>query len=248
MSELDRIKYIAQNTQGRDFVCGDLHGSFDLLERKLLDVKFDRSTDRLFCVGDIIDRGKGSAKALFYLKQSWFYCIRGNHEQMLLDWCIRESARERLDAFRFHMLNGGNWVADFLEVDLARLASDVTGDEPILKCYPQLSEWVVELGRMPFAMEIQHASKTVGLIHAEIPKGIHWSDLPEQLHQPNVLNSILYSRKYINGNPILNQYHIDGIDEIYSGHTILDKRRQIGNVHYIDTGAYTYSNLTLVQL
>jgi len=52
-----KIQYLFINKKGRDFVCGDIHGCFDQLEEKLSQVNFDKSTDRLFCVGDLIDRG-----------------------------------------------------------------------------------------------------------------------------------------------------------------------------------------------
>ena len=46
-----------ENATGRDFVVGDLHGMFSHLEALLNEVAFDESADRLFSVGDLIDRG-----------------------------------------------------------------------------------------------------------------------------------------------------------------------------------------------
>jgi serine/threonine protein phosphatase 1 len=51
------IKKLPANTQGTDYVVGDLHGCFKLLERLLADVQFDKANDRLFSVGDLADRG-----------------------------------------------------------------------------------------------------------------------------------------------------------------------------------------------
>jgi len=45
------------NQAGKDYVIGDLHGCYELLERLLDAVGFDKSKDRLFSVGDLIDRG-----------------------------------------------------------------------------------------------------------------------------------------------------------------------------------------------
>jgi serine/threonine protein phosphatase 1 len=43
-------------TTGRDFVLGDLHGTTDLLRLLMEHVAFDPKKDRLFSVGDLIDR------------------------------------------------------------------------------------------------------------------------------------------------------------------------------------------------
>ena len=50
----------AQNTVGRDFAVGDIHGCFTELQRGLEAIGFDPSTDRLFSVGDLVDRGPES--------------------------------------------------------------------------------------------------------------------------------------------------------------------------------------------
>jgi hypothetical protein len=44
------------NTRGRDFVVGDIHGTFYVLEQALAAVGFDPARDRVICVGDLIDR------------------------------------------------------------------------------------------------------------------------------------------------------------------------------------------------
>jgi serine/threonine protein phosphatase 1 len=54
------IKKFELNEKGRDFVVGDIHGCFDLLSNNLKEIGFDESVDRLFSVGDLVDRGKQS--------------------------------------------------------------------------------------------------------------------------------------------------------------------------------------------
>ncbi|MHB1665841.1 metallophosphoesterase [Thiomonas sp.] len=71
---------------GRDFVVGDLHGSLRLLEIALEGVHFDRGRDRLFSVGDLVDRGQNSLGCLQLLQEPWFHCVRGNHEDLMLDF------------------------------------------------------------------------------------------------------------------------------------------------------------------
>ncbi|MCW8994392.1 MAG: protein phosphatase, partial [Psychromonas sp.] len=49
-----------QNDQGRDFFVGDIHGKYGLLMLALSNVNFNANVDRLFSVGDLIDRGEAS--------------------------------------------------------------------------------------------------------------------------------------------------------------------------------------------
>jgi serine/threonine protein phosphatase 1 len=72
------------NLQGRDFIVGDLHGHPDVLRRLTDHVAFDYDMDRLFSVGDLVDRGPNSAGALDLLDEPWFYPVLGNHDAMLL--------------------------------------------------------------------------------------------------------------------------------------------------------------------
>jgi len=242
-----KVQYLFKNHKGRDFVCGDIHGCFELLDEKLSEVSFNPQSDRLFSVGDIIDRGPDSEKALHYLQQKWFYCIRGNHEQMMLDWCTEYTSVFRNDAFRFHVHNGGLWVANYLGISIQKLSEEMLLDEPIAERYPELNRWINAINKLPYAIEIKSPRKKIGIIHAEIPERINWPSLEAELNKPSVLYSILFSRKYIHSRKRKN-YHIKGIDEVYSGHTVVETPQQVGNISYIDTGAYSNQNLTLIEL
>ena len=50
-------RHFSTNTKGRDFVVGDIHGELEMLKSELVKVGFDHSKDRLFSVGDMVDRG-----------------------------------------------------------------------------------------------------------------------------------------------------------------------------------------------
>ena len=67
--------FIPKNIKGRDFVVGDIHGHYDLLKTELKTVGFDKQKDRLFSVGDIIDRGPKSEECLTLLDQPWFFMV-----------------------------------------------------------------------------------------------------------------------------------------------------------------------------
>jgi serine/threonine protein phosphatase 1 len=95
---------LEKNKNGRDFVCGDIHGCFSYLEERLIEIDFNKNSDRLFCVGDLIDRGPESRKAAEYLEMPWFYSVLGNHEEMLIMALYNRYYRNN------HLRNGGGWV------------------------------------------------------------------------------------------------------------------------------------------
>ena len=71
---------------GRDLIVGDVHGCFTKLRASLDAVGFNLERDRLFSVGDLVDRGPESDRALEWLAQPWFHAISGNHEDMAIRW------------------------------------------------------------------------------------------------------------------------------------------------------------------
>lgn len=102
------FQQFAENTAGRDFVVGDLHGCRFMLEERLRQVNFDPAVDRVFSVGDLIDRGPDSLNTLSLILEPWFFPVLGNHEDMLLSWLdARHSEYHRPIHF---IQNGGDWV------------------------------------------------------------------------------------------------------------------------------------------
>ena len=104
------------NLQGRDFIVVDLHGHPDVLRRLMDHVGFDYDTDRLFSVGDLVDRGPNSAGALELLDAPWLYPVLGNHDAMLLAILnlghVREMRREeaqRTAAYAELFTRNGGW-------------------------------------------------------------------------------------------------------------------------------------------
>ena len=99
------VKHMEANKHGRDFVVGDVHGELDLLTRLMEMIGFDKSVDRLFGVGDLIDRGPDSLGVVALLREPWFFSVRGNHEDMMLRALTGNDA-----ALRMWLNNGGLWV------------------------------------------------------------------------------------------------------------------------------------------
>lgn len=116
---VERCRRLPDNRAGRDFVVGDLHGHRSLLEQQLSHIGFDTARDRLFAVGDLIDRGPESLDTLALIEQPWFHTVLGNHELMLLNFLgFYES---RLHARKSFSTGGGAWVQEVMARQRKRL-------------------------------------------------------------------------------------------------------------------------------
>lgn len=75
----------------RILAIGDIHGTLEKLQMLLAGINWDPAEDMLLFIGDYVDRGSDSAGVIDHilgLKQ-WsdnIVCLRGNHEQLLLDF------------------------------------------------------------------------------------------------------------------------------------------------------------------
>lgn len=79
------VREMQRNTEGVDYFVGDIHGHFNKLKDALSSVNFNFNKDRLFSVGDIIDRGVNSEKCLELVNEPWFHMVMGNHEELAYD-------------------------------------------------------------------------------------------------------------------------------------------------------------------
>ncbi len=245
------------NARGRDFIVGDLHGCVERLHVLLRHVGFDESTDRLFSVGDLVDRGPNSPDTLELLKASWFYPVMGNHDAMLLAVLMQhkglqglsdvDQARAAIYASAFFG-NGGKWLRSFLR--------DATRSDT-------LAEWLTLLREMPLIRVIGTGADRFHVAHAElIGEDANWCDLT--LDQPDAEDNPLWKHPHdIWGFDMTG----DGVDHVlwgrelcarvaeedvpdmrdlsrtYVGHTItvmqdLSQLLTAGSHVFLDTGAY----------
>lgn len=204
---------LPRNERGRDFVVGDIHGCYHLLEKGLLALNFNEAADRLFAVGDLIDRGPNSIGALEYLQKPWFHAVRGNHEMMFL-----VTARERLMHQRSSEGYSSSWVDTVSSSDLADLIRKIID--------------------LPYVIEFPTSVGRVGVLHAEVPIGMGWKKFVRYVQDAEgyVLDSATWQDSRERKN--LDQ-SIPGIDRIFVGHRVQSPApRRLGNIFYIDTGAY----------
>ncbi|MGE6564412.1 metallophosphoesterase [Pseudomonas hunanensis] len=221
--EVLRIKRFARNTAGRDFAVGDIHGHFTRLQAALDAAGFNPAADRLFSVGDLVDRGPESLSAMEWLDQSWFHAIRGNHEEMTVS-AFREGSTD------LHFCNGGAWFY--------ALSQDERADV------------VVALEALPLAIEIETARGIVGIVHADVPYG-RWPDfkLSIETGSPAEVDHVQavaqWSRSRINEG---NTEPVSGISAVVVGHTPLRQPAVLGNVFHIDTAGWMDGHFTLLEL
>ena len=209
---MPEYKMVKANDVGRDFVVGDIHGMFDRVEEALAKVNFDRDRDRLFCVGDLIDRGPQSKDVGRFLDQPFVYAVCGNHEDALLQMHA-ESARPDSEA----LLDGAEWWRDLSKADRRAIIS--------------------RLKRLPFVIEVPTPRGNVAFLHADVPRGMHWSDFRAALKSDpeTVRKTVLWGRARIWRE---DDSGVPGIGRVFVGHTPQPGGlRRYGNVYAIDTGA-----------
>lgn len=68
------------------YVCSDIHGCFDIFKAMIDGIGFN-STDTLYILGDIIDRGTKNVELIEYIRgSSNIVLLKGNHEKMMVDY------------------------------------------------------------------------------------------------------------------------------------------------------------------
>ena len=225
---------IQRNIKGCDYICSDIHGHFSLLESQLEKLCFDPVKDRLFSLGDLIDRGDESAEFMTWLKKPWFFAIQGNHERMLINTVRSQSNSMRSQWFSW----GGAWAEDL--------------DDEILE------EYCTALEKLPIAIELALDDKrSVGLVHASLPMDADWNQVKSwigslsqsQINSDRLANEMLWGRllsdpEMAEKNAIPN---VANIDHIYHGHTIVNHYTTIGNRNYMDLGSYSTGSIGLLN-
>ncbi|WP_444902925.1 metallophosphoesterase [Microbulbifer sp. CnH-101-E] len=246
-----------RNITGRDFVVGDVHGNLYQLQVQLEKLRFDPGIDRLFFLGDIVDRGPDSAKLIEMVDQHTYISILGNHEAMMI------AGLEDSNASKLHCANGGSW---FYELPFQKQQKIVT----------KARSW-------PWAIELTGDTAQVGLIHADIPQSNWqlvkallenisdaWSDgaslaeaeimavaklllwqrsLAKHLYQ-DVLElghkkrtMSQYKSAFLDRigklqnvePPLVRPFEIKGIDRVYMGHSYVPAPTNVGNCYFLDT-------------
>ena len=205
------VSYFDANMCGRDFVVGDVHGCFRTLARALAELDFDPGRDRLFGVGDLVNRGPHSVAALEWLEQHFEAVALGNHDRAVLRWF--ETPVGMLPPA------GSEWLADVPE--------------------GERGTWCAALAAMPVAITLETPYGAVGIVHAEVPHRT-WSEAVLMLERgdPDAVDVALLG---LPGSPETIREHqsqpVGGLRALVHGHATRNGVRRTANRWNIDTGA-----------
>jgi serine/threonine protein phosphatase 1 len=161
----------------KTFVVGDVHGRCAQLQNLLEMLPRDESVDMLVFLGDLIDRGPDAPGCVTFVlgltqnNPEHVVCLRGNHEQMLLDfiegrstiWITPVTGGERT----FEQYTGQPLIANS-EQQIDGLRSMIAEKIP--------AQHLEFMGQTPFFYEDDYAI----YVHAGLEKGKHPRDASPQ--------------------------------------------------------------------
>lgn len=236
--KFETVKKLPENKGGRDFIVGDIHGCFSLLEDALSATNFDEAKDRLISVGDLVDRGPESERAMSFLQKDWFYAVRGNHDEMALQFS-QDIMNNNIDirTLMWGVQSGARWLLEKQNLDLAERVKE-------------------QFSNLPYAIEVITEDTITGVVHAEVAENMNWADFKNNLiasvnkekdyaHRvKGIKHQVMWGRNKVEDR---DESIVEGVDRVFVGHSPLDLPMQLGNVFYIDTAAAYSGYLTLVE-
>lgn len=212
-AEVGTVKSFSKNIVGRDVVVGDIHGHFTRLQDALDLAGFNPEVDRLFSVGDLVDRGPECEDVIKWLNKPWFHPVRGNHD----DYVVRFDTCDIVN----WMQNGGSWFVG-LPLD-------------------EQQNYQVMFSDLPIAIEVETHGGMVGIIHADCVFDT-WAQLKEELQCPKtdkrlklVKNTCMWSRSRIEQHDCR---PVSDVRAVIVGHTPIQSPLMLGNTCHIDTGGW----------
>lgn len=221
------LQEIPLNKDRRHFVVGDIHGRYEAFLDLLDAIDYDQSTDMIYSVGDLIDRGPQSVEVVEFFKQPNTYAVRGNHEQMIVN------PKEWRDIWLYPP-NGGP----------ATLLS--------LEAYGYDEKWLRDFCiKLPIVLDVGEEGEegAFRLIHAEYPPGIsndelrlflqeHPADAPEGELLWGRKTVMIAEKNVIHMRPAGQgiEFHPEwGDRQVFCGHTPTERVVRVGNMRWIDT-------------
>lgn len=219
------------NNQGRDFVIGDIHGCFDEFHALLKGIEFNPTVDRMFSVGDLIDRGPHSMMCIDLVYETWFHAVRGNHEQMMIDTILYND----MNAKDTWLYNGGMWSASHPKYELKDAAE--------------------RLDQLPLIITVGEGDTRFNVVHAELISTRKYS---YAFYAPGEADSLVTDQtidtwgfsdddetSMIWGRTIINgvEYRKDQFQDpanlsiTYVGHTPCKEVKRVEQQVYLDTAA-----------
>lgn len=191
------------------------------MECVLSSLGFNPLKDRVFAVGDLVDRGSESARVIEFLSAPWFHSVCGNHEAMLLDSAAeRDLSTDESASTAFWREHGGQWFDD-----LDR---------------PQQDDIVARCALLPHVIEVElDDGRVAGIVHADsFPDWNKTRDQAEGRRSPRGNRHLLWSgaraKQAMRGDT---RAAVDNIDVVYYGHIPMTTPLRCANGLWLDTGA-----------
>ena len=160
------------------YAISDLHGCYEEFMEMLELIKFDPKTDKLYILGDVVDRGDRSLECLQYIMRTKsIHLLQGNHEVLMLDYFADPvSGAERW--FR----NGGRATLE----QMNNLSE------------PEQESILEYLRKLPFYKTINVNGRKFFLSHAGLDASVSFSRQTSR--------DLTWSRKEFYGHPALRNY------------------------------------------
>lgn len=215
-------RYGRNQTGGRDLIVGDIHGCFTKLQTALDAIHFDPEHDRLFSVGDLVDRGPESDQATDWVAKPWFYPVAGNHEDFAICWpdgCM---------SAQHYAANGGAWNIANPPEEFCRIAE-------VFKA-------------LPVAIELETADGLVGIVHADCPYS-DWDTFRQVMaaggrEAEHATVMAQWSRDRIEK---MGDSEVRNVRAVVVGHTPMERMTSLGNVLFIDTIGWRHGTFTILD-
>ncbi|HKI61544.1 MAG TPA: symmetrical bis(5'-nucleosyl)-tetraphosphatase [Mariprofundaceae bacterium] len=152
------------------YVVGDIQGCFKPLRKMLKKVGFDAARDKLWCAGDLVNRGPDSLKTLRFLKDLGHACIcvLGNHDLHLLELAAGGT------------VYGRDMLRDVLEAPDCNELIDWLRQRPVLH-FDESRRWCMVHAALHPGWSLAEATDRARAVEREL-KGEHWKEFCRQLH------------------------------------------------------------------
>lgn len=229
------LKHFERNECGRDLIVGDIHGHFTKLQAALDVVGFDPERgDRLFSVGDLVDRGPESDQATDWIEKPWFHAVQGNHEDFAIRW-----PNGHMQAGHY-VANGGGWNVANPTAEQRRIAD--------------------AFAALPVAIELETEGGLVGIVHADCPCR-SWLAFSRALRTgwvETVTGELRCAPREVEHLVMMAMWSRDRADKLFDGdvqdvravvvgHTPMKRMTSLGNVVFIDTGGWLGREFTILD-
>jgi len=226
-------KRLPLDSNKRHWVFGDIHGRFDTVMQLLDEINYDVTTDVLYTVGDMIDRGYRNMDTLrFFTEHPNHHTVMGNHEWMVMEPTYRDVWLD----------NGG--MNTLIEVQADGY------DE----------QWLIDkINTLPHIIDVgededPHAFR---ILHAELPPNLTDEMISAAMGTEYLVGWVLWSRSNLSVfnresefgtvDPKFVQQLVESINKnhprkTFVGHSWVEQPLQVGTYTYLDTGP---GNLTI---